>query len=45
MEIPGDYQIDDWSCRTVFKDFYDFLRLVCTKDIYNEDCLEFILEV
>ena len=25
------------------KDFYDFLRLVCTKDIYNEDCLEFIL--
>ena len=26
---------------TLCKDFYDFLRLVCTKDIYNEDCLEF----
>ncbi len=20
MEIPGDYQIDDWSCRTVLQD-------------------------
>lgn len=38
-----DYEAvrDYLSCRVLCRDFYDFLRLVCTKEIYDEDDLKF----
>lgn len=39
----SDYEAvrDYLSCRVLCRDFYDFLRLVCTKEIYDENDLKF----
>ena len=48
MSIVDGIDVSDYKAVRVYlsdfvlcKDFYDFLRLVCTKDIYDEDCLKF----
>lgn len=42
VDVSNYKEVRDYlSNYTLCKDFYDFLRLVCTKDIYDEDCLKF----
>ena len=43
VDVSDYKEVRDYlSTYTLCKDFYDFLRLVCTKDIYSEDCLKFM---
>lgn len=43
VDVSDYKQVRDYLSGCILcKDFYDFLRLVCTEDIYNEDCLKFM---
>lgn len=44
VDVSDYEEVRDYLSSCILcKDFYDFLRLVCKKHIYNEDCLKFIL--